>query len=149
MIGQHAVHSSQSDEWETPQSLFDRLHAEFGFTSDVCATATNAKHECYFDKRIDALRWQWDGVCWMNPPYSQIGAWMAKAREEAVTGHATVVCLVPARTDTRWWHDNCVYADEIRFVRGRIKFGGSRFNAPFPSAIVIFRKLEAPNEHPL
>jgi phage N-6-adenine-methyltransferase len=134
-----AVHfSSATDMWATPQDFYDKLHIEFGFTLDVCATAENAKCEQYFTKDEDGLLQPWVGVCWMNPPYGRsIGEWVEKAYESARNG-ATVVCLVPARTDTRWWHDYCMQG-EIRFVRGRLKFGGSKDNAPFPNAVVIFR----------
>lgn len=132
-----AVHfSSQTCLWATPQEFFDALHAEFGFETDVCALPDNAKCLRYFTPEMDGLAQEWRGVCWMNPPYGrEIGAWMRKAYESAKAG-ATVVCLVPARTDTAWWHD---YAKkgEVRFVRGRLKFGGHANSAPFPSAVVV------------
>ena len=130
--------SSKTDLWATPQDFFDKLHAEFDFNLDVCATPENAKCARYFTKLDDGLAQDWRGVVWMNPPYGrEIGAWMKKASESA-QGGATVVCLVPARTDTRWWHDHAMRG-EVRFVRGRLKFGGAKFSAPFPSAVVIFR----------
>jgi phage N-6-adenine-methyltransferase len=135
--------SSETPEWATPQSFFDELNAEFGFTLDVCAADWNHKCERYFDKDIDGLLQDWTAdVCWMNPPYGRdIGNWMRKALEESIYG-ATVVCLVPARTDTAWWHDYAMKG-EIRFLRGRIQFVSEdkkKINpAPFPSAIVIFR----------
>lgn len=134
-----AVHfSSATDLWETPQEFFDKVNAEFGFELDVCATPENAKCPRYFTKEIDGLAQEWKGVCWMNPPYGrEIGRWMRKAYESA-RGGATVVCLVPARTDTAWWHDYATKG-EVRFIRGRLKFGNSRHSAPFPSALVIFR----------
>jgi phage N-6-adenine-methyltransferase len=137
-----AVHfSSKTDEWATPQDVFDRLDAEFGFELDVCATPENAKCPRYYTKRENGLLQKWEGVCWMNPPYGrEIGQWVKKAYTSALEG-ATVVCLLPARTDTGWWHDYCMKG-EIRFVRGRLKFGDSKTNAPFPSAVVIFRPLE-------
>lgn len=130
--------SSKSDDWETPQGLFDSLHAKYNFDLDVCATAENAKCARYFTPEQDGLKQDWTGVCWLNPPYGrQIGLWMAKALEASQAG-ATVVCLVPSRTCTAWWHD---YAEkgEYYFIRGRLKFGGSPNSAPFPSAIVVFR----------
>lgn len=138
-----AVHfSSATDLWETPQDFFDKLDSEFGFTLDVCATPENAKCARYFTKEQDGLAQVWDGVCWMNPPYGrEVGLWMAKAFRSAQQG-ATVVCLVPARTDTAWWHNYAAKGD-IRFVRGRLKFGGHRNSAPFPSAVVIFRPVAA------
>lgn len=124
--------------WSTPQVLFDRLDAEFGFSTDVCASPENAKCDRYFTAESDGLRQSWTGVCWMNPPYGrEIGKWMAKAFNSSVLG-ATVVCLVPARTDTAWWHDSAIKG-EIRFLRGRLRFNGHHKDAPFPSAIVIFR----------
>ena len=130
--------SSATDLWATPQDLFDRLHARYGFETDVCATPENAKCPKFFTKADDGLAQQWSGVCWMNPPYGrQIGAWMAKAYRASQAG-ATVVCLVPARTDTAWWHD---YAAKgaVEFLRGRLKFGGHKNSHPFPSSIVVFR----------
>jgi phage N-6-adenine-methyltransferase len=101
-----SVHfSSASPEWSTPQDVYDALDAEFGFELDVCATAGNAKCDRYFTQGDDGLAQAWRGVCWMNPPYGDgLGAWMRKAHESSLLG-ATVVCLVPARTDTRWWQD--------------------------------------------
>jgi DNA N-6-adenine-methyltransferase (Dam). len=130
--------SSETDEWPTPQDFFDRLNEEFGFELDVCATPENAKCPHYFTKRENGLLQKWTGVCWMNPPYGrEIGQWVQKAYTSALEG-ATVVCLLPARTDTAWWHDYCMKG-EIRFVRGRLKFGNASENAPFPSAVVVFR----------
>lgn len=139
--GRLAVHfSSASDDWATPQDFFDALNEEFNFTLDVCASASNAKCSTYFTKTVDGLRQEWGRErCWMNPPYGrEIKAWMKKASEASGRG-ALVVCLVPARTDTAWWHDYAARADEIRFVRGRLRFGSAKHAAPFPSAIVIFQ----------
>jgi phage N-6-adenine-methyltransferase len=123
--------------WATPQELFDSLNEEFKFTLDVCALPENAKCDNYFTPETDGLSQPWEGVCWMNPPYGrEIGKWIKKAYVSSLMG-ATVVCLVPARTDTAWWNDYVVKG-EIRFLRGRLKFGGSKNSAPFPSAIVIF-----------
>ena len=131
-------HRHQTTEWETPQDFFDRLHAEFGFTCDVAARATNAKCPRYFTPEDNALAQPWTGVCWMNPPYGPtLGAWMQKAYESALQG-ALVVCLVPVRTDTRWWHTYAQHG-EIRFLKGRLTFGDARHPAPFPSALVVFR----------
>lgn len=128
--------TSSTDLWETPQSLFDELDKEFHFTLDVCATKENAKCERYFTKEDDGLAQEWCGICWMNPPYGrQIGKWIKKAYESG----ARVVCLIPARTDTAWWHDY-VMKGEYRFIRGRLRFGNSKNSAPFPSAIVIFER---------
>lgn len=130
--------SSKTDLWETPQAIFDKLNVEFGFTLDVCALPENAKCSAYYTPEQDGLLQKWKGVCYMNPPYGrEIGHWMRKAYESSIAG-ATVVCLVPARTDTAWFWDYAMKG-EIRFIRGRLKFGGHKNSAPFPSAIVIFR----------
>lgn len=130
--------SSKSDEWATPQDFFDKLHAEFDFCLDPCATAENAKCVLYYTLEDDGLTQPWlRQRVFCNPPYSQIKLWMAKAYEESQKG-ALVVCLVPSRTDTRWFHDYAMKG-EVRFIRGRLKFGGSKNSAPFPSALVIFR----------
>ena len=130
--------SSKTDLWETPQELFDKLNSEFCFDVDVCATDDNAKCANYFNTEQNGLAQSWHGTCWMNPPYGRtIARWMRKAYESA-QGGATVVCLVPARTDTVWWHDFAAKG-EVRFLRGRLKFGASKNSAPFPSAIIVFR----------
>lgn len=127
-----------STEWETPQEFFDALDRVFRFGLDVCATKGNAKTHVYLDQSVDGLVVPWTGTCWMNPPYGrEIGKWVQKAYESGKQG-ATVVCLLPARTDTKWWQDYCTKG-EIHFVRGRLKFGGSANSAPFPSAVVVFR----------
>ena len=133
-----AVHfSSATDLWATPQDLYDKYHARYSFELDVCATAQNAKCARYFTVADDGLAQEWRGRCWMNPPYGrEIGAWMAKAWRSSEAG-ALVVCLVPARTDTAWWHD-FASKGEIEFLRGRLKFGGHKNSAPFPSAVVVF-----------
>lgn len=136
-----AVHfSSETEEWPTPQWLFDSLNREFGFTVDVCSTVENAKCERYFTRADNGLLMPWVGeVCWMNPPYgSEIGQWMAKAFGAARDEGATVVCLVPSRTDTEWWHRYAM-KHEIRFLKGRLKFGNAENPAPFPSAVVVMR----------
>ena len=130
--------SSKTDLWETPQHLFNELNTEFNFEIDVCALPENAKCKKYFTPEEDGLQQEWKGTCWMNPPYGrQISKWVKKAYESSLKG-ATVVCLLPARTDTKWWHEYCMKG-EIRFIRGRLKFGDAKNSAPFPSAIVIFR----------
>lgn len=131
--------SSESGEWETPDDLFDYWNRIFTFTVDVCASAENAKLSVYFDKEIDGLTQDWSNQrCWMNPPYGRpIKEWIRKAHEEAGRG-ATVVCLLPARTDTRWWQEYVTKADMIKFLPGRVKFKGGSSSAPFPSAIVVF-----------
>jgi phage N-6-adenine-methyltransferase len=129
--------SSISSEWSTPQPLFDRLNSVFHFTLDPCATALNAKCKRYFTLEEDGLAQDWDGErVFMNPPYGRaIGDWVRKAS----AANALVVCLLPARTDTRWWHDFVVGGGaSVSFLKGRLRFGDSLASAPFPSAIVIF-----------
>lgn len=133
-------YSSKTDEWSTPQALFDDLNIEFGFGLDACATPENAKCRVFFQRDENALAQDWrvGGAVFMNPPYGRaIGKWVEKAYNESLFG-ITVVCLLPARTDTSWWHE-FVMKGEIRFLRGRLKFGESKNSAPFPSTIVIFR----------
>ncbi len=141
-----SLFTSNTDEWETPQWLFDELNEEFGFVLDVCATAENRKCQKYYDKKTDGLKQDWRGVCWMNPPYGrEIGKWVQKAYEESLKD-AMVVCLLPARTDTRWFHSFIWDEDKhqprqnvkVRFLKGRLKFSGASNSAPFPSMIVIF-----------
>jgi site-specific DNA-methyltransferase (adenine-specific) len=138
----HGMMSSKHDDWETPQELFDELDREFGFTLDPCSTHDNAKCENHFTVEEDGLNQSWDGeTVFMNPPYGrEISKWIQKAHQESV--HATVVCLIPARTDTQYWHDHIFgQADDLRFLKGRICFerDGKRGPSPFPSAIVVYR----------
>lgn len=135
--------SSETDLWPTPQYFFDELNSEFGFTLDPCATADNAKCPKFFTKETDGLTQDWSkDTVFMNPPYGrEIADWMRKAYEESQRG-GTVVCLVPARTDTRWFHDYVNGKAEVRFVKGRLKFGDAANSAPFPSMVVIYRPPE-------
>jgi phage N-6-adenine-methyltransferase len=131
--------SSNDMTWETPQWLFNKLDKEFNFTLDVCALPETAKCKNYYTPQIDGLKQDWeDNICWMNPPYGrEVGVWIEKAYKESLKG-AIIVCLIPSRTDTKYWHDYCMKTNEIGFVKGRLKFGDSKNSAPFPSAIVIF-----------
>ena len=130
-------YSSKTDLWETPQSFFDELNREFHFETDVCALPENAKCDKFYTPDQDGLKQDWSGVCWCNPPYGrQIGKWV----EKAAKSNATVVMLLPARTDTKWFHDWILPFAEIRFVKGRLKFGKAAHNAPFPCMVVIFRR---------
>lgn len=126
-------------DWATPQAIFDRFDAEYGFTLDAAASPHNAKCARYFTRDDDALAQDWGTeTVWLNPPYGRdIARWVAKAWDASRQG-ATVACLVPARTDAAWWHDYAMRG-EITFLRGRIRFVGAPFNAPFPSALVVFR----------
>ena len=140
--------SSASPEWPTPRWLVDQLAAEFGpFDTDPAANADNAKAPLFYTQDDDGLSQPWKGRVWMNPPYGRtIGAWMAKARDEIARGSADrVVCLVPARVDTRWWRDSLAVASLVRIWPGRIAFADGTQPAPFPSAIIVFGKL--PGRH--
>ena len=157
--------TNKSNEWETPRSLFKKLDDEFNFTIDVCATKESAKCERFYTKQTNGLAQSWENeVAFMNPPYGrEIGTWVEKAYRESLNG-AVVVCLIPARTDTRYWHDYIFPNAEIRFLKGRVKFLNSGeeveyieqlglfgeeksevvssdgdMPAPFPSAVVIFK----------
>jgi phage N-6-adenine-methyltransferase len=132
-----------TEVWETPQDFYDNLDKLFHFTLDVCADPTNAKAETFFTKEEDGLSQKWTRNVWMNPPYGRvIGKWIRKAYEETQNGNVDVaVCLVPSRTCSAWWHDYCMKG-EVWFIRHRLRFGGSKINAPFPNAVVIFRKGE-------
>nr|WP_302665742.1 DNA N-6-adenine-methyltransferase [uncultured Agathobaculum sp.] len=139
--------SSRTDMWETPQDFFDELNSEFHFTLDVCAVPENAKCEKFYTPDDDGLSQPWDGVVWCNPPYGRdIGKWILTASIASGARGATVVMLLPARTDTRWFHDFIYQKDrvEIRFLRGRLKFGNSKNSAPFPSMVVVFRPTSYP-----
>ncbi len=134
--------TSKTDLWETPQDFFDKLDSEFSFDLDACALPENAKCAAYFDPEQDGLSQPWRGTVWCNPPYGrQIGKWVKKAAESAMAG-ATVVMLLPARTDTKWFHQYIYGKSEIRFIPGRLKFLGAKYNAPFPNMVVIFRRKE-------
>ena len=130
--------SSDTDLWATPQAFFDKLNEVYKFELDVCATKENAKCGKFYTIEDDGLLQEWSGRCWMNPPYGrEIGKWMSKAYRSSVDNNALVVCLVPARTDTAWWHGYAMKG-RIEFIRGRLKFGDAKNSAPFPSAIVVF-----------
>lgn len=133
--------SSKTDLWETPQDFFDELDNEFHFTLDACALPENAKCDRYFTPDMDGLKQKWTGTVWCNPPYGrEIGEWVEKAYNTAMCG-GTVVMLLPARTDTRWFHAYIYGKAEIRFIKGRLKFGGCKNSALFPSMVAIFRKV--------
>ena len=136
--------SRKSDEWSTPQDFFDFLDDFYHFTLDPCATADNAKCSKFFTKTENGLLQDWtDEVVFCNPPYSAVCDWIKKSLLEAEHHNSRVVCLVPARVDTRWFHD-FVYHNPIckfTFVRGRLKFGNSKTSAPFPSMIIDFKKV--------
>jgi phage N-6-adenine-methyltransferase len=126
--------SSKSDMWSTPQEFFNELDKDFNFTLDVCATADNAKCPEFYTPEIDGLLQDWKGVCWCNPPYGRgVGKWVEKAAKSS----ATVVMLLPARTDTKWFHNWILPFAKFRFVPGRLEFSG-KGRAPFPVMIAVF-----------
>jgi len=136
--------SSTSVEWDTPQSFYDKLDKKYNFTLDPCATKNSAKCWQYFTKEDDGLSQDWSGhTVFMNPPYGRgISKWIEKAYAESKKPNTKVVCLIPSRTDTKYWHKYCMKADFIYFIKGRLQFqnklsSGSN-SAPFPSAIVVF-----------
>lgn len=137
-MSKNNVHfSSKSNEWSTPQDTFDALNREFSFTLDPCATKENAKCKKFFTAEDDGLAQSWDGeIVFCNPPYGrEIRNWVEKAHNTK----GLVVLLIPARTDTSYFHDYIYGKAEIRFIRGRLKFGGSKNSAPFPSMVVIYK----------
>ena len=139
---QGIMFSSKSNDWATPQDFYNQLDAEFGFTLDPCASQASAKCSSFYTADDDGLSKDWEGqTVFMNPPYGRkIGNWIQKAYEEGEKSNTRVVALIPARTDTKYWHNYCMKATEIRFVKGRLKFGqgNTKNSAPFPSAVVIF-----------
>lgn len=136
-----AMFSSATDMWATPQAFFDKLNAEFGFTLDPCALPSNTKCTKYYTPTDNGLLQDWQGeIVFCNPPYGRaIYDWVRKCSEEASKPNTTIVLLTPARTDTRWFHEFIYHkAKEIRFVKGRLKFGNAQTAAPFPSMVVVF-----------
>jgi len=133
--------SSDTDLWSTPKYFFDELDNEFNFTLDVCANSDNAKCSKYFDKEMNGLEKDWTGNVWCNPPYGrEIVKWVKKASEEIEKDYCNkIVMLVPSRTDTNWWHQY-VINEKVRFIKGRLKFGGHSNSAPFPSAVIIYER---------
>jgi len=141
------LHSSERMDWETPQAFFDMLDAEFHFGLDAAASKHNAKCKHYHTAAINGLHHGWGGygTVWLNPPYGrEIGKWIKRAYTQSQHQDMCypVVCLIPARTDTTYWHDYVMRAGEIRFIKGRLHFVGGKYPAPFPSAIVIFCKTK-------
>lgn len=143
-MNKQVMFSSKTDQWSTPQEFFDELNKEFKFTLDPCSDEFNHKCGKYFTKEDDGLQKSWSGEkVFCNPPYGrEIGLWVKKCFEEVNYGKCEIaVMLIPARTDTRWFHDYIYGKSEIRFVKGRLKFGNSKSPAPFPSMVVVFRKV--------
>jgi phage N-6-adenine-methyltransferase len=147
-----AVKLGNTCEWRTPREIYDGLDAEFHFQMDGCAAHGKEQHDNHV--AFGGLQAAWKGVVWCNPPYGQgtIDRWVAKARGHAERGEATVVMLVPSRTDAAWFHDHVLPYAEIRFMRGRLNFDGGRKkgggSAPFPSAVLVFRARESTPPNP-
>ena len=139
-LNKELMFSSKTCEWETPQEIFDQLDMLYNFDLDPASTHENAKCEKHFTKDDDGLAQDWGGHrVFCNPPYGRsIGDWVEKGFYESQKPNTTVVMLLPARTDTRWFHDFCLFGD-VHFIRGRLKFGGSKDAAPFPSMVVTFK----------
>jgi site-specific DNA-methyltransferase (adenine-specific) len=132
--------SSNTPEWATPQWLFDILDGVYRFTLDPCSTHKNAKCQRHYTREEDGLSLSWAGEnVFMNPPYGkEIAGWVRKCFQESVSGGGRKVALLPARTDTRWFHDYVYGRAEIYFIKGRLKFGDGKGSAPFPSMIAVW-----------
>lgn len=137
--------STGKDDWETPDQFFDELNKEFNFTLDPCATNKNNKCKKFFTLEDDGLKMDWGKeIVFCNPPYSKKEkgrpgqeSWIRKCYEEGKK--TTVVMLIPARTDTKAFHNYVYGKAEIRFLKGRLKFKGAKYNAPFPCMVVVYR----------
>lgn len=141
MINKELMFSSEDETWSTPQDFFDKLNDEFNFTLDPCCSVETAKCSKFYTEKEDGLIQNWRGeTVFCNPPYGRkIKDWVKKCYLESRDPHTTVVMLIPARTDTSYFHDFIYNKSEIRFIKGRLKFGNAKNSAPFPSMIVIFR----------
>ena len=141
---QVVMFSSKNNEWSTPQDFFDKLNWRFGpFDLDPCATPHNTKCDNFYTEAENGLTKSWEGhTVFVNPPYGRgIDKWIKKGYDEAMANPDTVVVmLIPARTDTKYWHDYIMKAERVYFIKGRLKFGSQTNSAPFPSAVVIFRR---------
>jgi site-specific DNA-methyltransferase (adenine-specific) len=140
--------SSINKNIETPRWLFDALNKEFHFSLDACASNDNTKCERYFTERDNALEQSWEGeTVFCNPPYGrQVWKWVKKGFEESLKSNTCVVMLLPARTDTRWFHDYIYRKAEIRFLKGRLVFENHQYNAPFPSMVIVFKNEKGAKE---
>lgn len=133
--------ASKTSEWSTPAGLFSQLDKEFHFDLDPASTDSNALCRNHYTSKEDGLKQPWGGYrVFVNPPYGPaLDEWVRKAYEERNNAEV-IVMLIPARTDTRWFHDYVIGKAEIRFIKGRLKFGGAKYNAPFPNMIAVYRK---------
>lgn len=134
---------SKKQDYETPNCIFQKLNDEFHFNLDVCANEENKKCSAFFSEEENGLDKTWNGMCWMNPPYVSMKQWIEKAYNETRKENCTVVMIIPARTNTNWWHEYCMKG-EVRFVKGRPKFRGCKHGLPQPLAIVIMKKDSIP-----
>jgi phage N-6-adenine-methyltransferase len=137
-----------NQSWETPQWLFDKLDEEFHFNIDLAADSHNTKVGLFIGKDEDALTKKWNCVGWLNPPYgdsskNSLKVWVKKAYDESRENGGIIVMLIPARTNTKWWHDYCMTAGEVRFIEGRPKFKGCTHGLPQPLAIVVFDRTRS------
>lgn len=135
--------SSKTETWATPQDLFDKLNLQYRFTLDAAASEDNAKLKRFFTKEDDGLSKSWQGErVFVNPPYARgiTGLWVKKCFEEYWLGDCFICALLPARTDTKWFHEYCLIGSgaRIEFIKGRLKFGGAKNGAPFPSILVFW-----------
>lgn len=147
-MNKELMFSSKTDMWSTPQEFYDKLNDEFNFTLDPCATEDNAKCDNFFTVDDDGLKQDWSGnIVFCNPPYGRaIKEWVKKSYEESLKNNTTVVMLIPSRTDTIYFHDFIYGKAEIRFIKGRLKFGDAKNSAPFPSIVVIYRNIEVTDD---
>ena len=147
-MNKELMFSSKTDMWSTPQKFYDKLNDEFNFTLDPCATEDNAKCDNFFTVDDDGLKQDWSGnIVFCNPPYGRaIKDWVKKSYEESLKNNTTVVMLIPSRTDTIYFHDFIYGKAEIRFIKGRLKFGDAKNSAPFPSIVVIYRNNEVSDD---
>ena len=147
-MNKELMFSSKTDMWSTPQEFYDKLNDEFNFTLDPCATEDNAKCDNFFTVDDDGLKQDWSGnIVFCNPPYGRaIKDWVKKSYEESLKNNTTVVMLIPSRTDTIYFHDFIYGKAEIRFIKGRLKFGDAKNSAPFPSIVVIYRNNEVSDD---
>lgn len=142
--------SSKKQDWTTPDPIFIRLNDEFSFTIDLAASLENRKVNRHYSQENDAMLQVWEGeIGWLNPPYGIKGGyslekWVTKAYKESRKENTTIVMLIPARTNTNWWHNYCMKAKEIRFIQGRIKFGDATHGLPQPLALIVFELTDNP-----
>jgi len=140
---------SAKQDWNTPKDLFNKIDKEFNFEYDLAASKDNTLCEKFYTKEDDGLKQMWAGVCWLNPPYgdkaSKMVNWIKKAYNDSVNdGNLTVVMLIPARTNTKWFHQYCMKSAELKFICGRPKFGDATHGLPQPLVLVVFKKTNTP-----